>query len=1056
MKKTSKKIPILILLALIIALSTALTLVFTKPTERVLGATLTPEKEIAREYKVGDVVSFPSANFEHEGTNYPASATLLYPDGSYKKAETFRFERAGKYKLIYKATTSNNIVLEEEIDIKVNQTAYEFSGGRSTAVYGLDDSPYQTGVTGFKINLAKGETFTYNKPINLNDFNGGDALSFFVIPKKHVLRNENGDPLNDNGEVYSEGQKNLTDVTRDAASIIFKFTDIYDPSNTLYVKLGTDSKYSGGMTRISALSAGMAPGLLLGIDDENGDFKYYINGREVYDLRRHVIYNYGHFVDDHSFGGVSTTPVGQGFVKFGFDLENKLVLGNSKLEGDTRMIANLKDTNVFSEEWKGFTTGEVTVSITAENYSATAENITIMFNDFFGQDMSTNPLYEGGSIPVVDVQIPQQEIPLAVVGKEYPLFSALATDYDLGVKEVAPKVYYKYGFASRYRVNVVDGKFTPDRAGVYTAVYTTTDNYGHTTEKVVNIKAVSSAEITATLKGSAVISANVGEKILLDTVNITSEGSGVINTAVALTLNGEEIEIIDNGFTPTEVGKYTATYTITDYIGQTKTLSYDITVSAPLAPVMFATETPEQIFADGLLNGMQYLFPEYEVYAYSGTSKTQAPLTIKIIDADGEKEWDKKAYAVKADANGEITLVYCSGSYELARYVLSVREIKDGENLDLLKFFESDELNIAFIGERGVELYGDKDGSAKFINKIVANNFKITIGSNPDRSGLESVTVRVRDSVDQSIYFDVKFIQEVNNEAKSVGLRPFVNGVRLSMPINMRFDNGTNTSISYSNGKLTVDAYNAIVDKDALGRKFNGFPSGFAKVEFILEGVDKGAQGAIVVTYIGNQQINSKITKDTGKPSISLKEDYTVNNVIGTEMQVKDVYHGDVLDPMTTVTVTVTGADGKKIIDNEPINDQKFTMDKAGTYKIVYIVSDTTGNRANVQYMIYTIDNIAPEITIDGKINSTAKVGDSITLPKATANDNIDGAVEVCIFVRSVEGKIICLQGNEINAGLEDIEYQFSRVGTYTFMYSALDSSNNYSIKEFTVTVKEA
>ena len=76
----------------------------------------------------------------------------------------------------------------------------------------------------------------------------------------------------------------------------------------------------------------------------------------------------------------------------------------------------------------------------------------------------------------------------------------------------------------------------------------------------------------------------------------------------------------------------------------------------------------------------------------------------------------------------------------------------------------------------------------------------------------------------------------------------------------------------------------------------------------------------------------------------------------------------------------------------------------------------------------------------------TVKVGDEITLPKATITDNDTPQDKILSYVYVVKG-------NNRKQIVGDT-YKFTTAGEYKIRYVAYDANQNYTVVEFTVVCK--
>lgn len=106
-----------------------------------------------------------------------------------------------------------------------------------------------------------------------------------------------------------------------------------------------------------------------------------------------------------------------------------------------------------------------------------------------------------------------------------------------------------------------------------------------------------------------------------------------------------------------------------------------------------------------------------------------------------------------------------------------------------------------------------------------------------------------------------------------------------------------------------------------------------------------------------------------------------------------------------------------------------------GAYTVRYSATDSSGNTSSIERTVNVIaipDTTAPQITLNGRSTVQLLLGEEYVESGATANDDIDGAVEVEI------------------SGSVDTE----KAGTYTIEYFAVDLSGNQTTIERKVIVE--
>ena len=89
----------------------------------------------------------------------------------------------------------------------------------------------------------------------------------------------------------------------------------------------------------------------------------------------------------------------------------------------------------------------------------------------------------------------------------------------------------------------------------------------------------------------------------------------------------------EEGFRPEKAGEYTVTYTVTDYIGQTGSVSY--TVKAVLGSVPVFVDTP--VLPYFFVSGSEYILPEVYANDYRSGKLERKIASAEITDASGTR-----------------------------------------------------------------------------------------------------------------------------------------------------------------------------------------------------------------------------------------------------------------------------------------------------------------------------------------------------------------------------------------------------------------------------------
>ena len=139
---------------------------------------------------VGDSFDIPS-DIEVDGEAFNASERIVYyPSGKAQKVSRLTLDEAGEYTVEYRKIVNGNVVVAKKNFIAY-RTLYSFSGNKSTADFGLDDSQYDTKKTALNVNLNSGETFFFNKVFNVNELDGA-FINLYATPERKGVRDVQG------------------------------------------------------------------------------------------------------------------------------------------------------------------------------------------------------------------------------------------------------------------------------------------------------------------------------------------------------------------------------------------------------------------------------------------------------------------------------------------------------------------------------------------------------------------------------------------------------------------------------------------------------------------------------------------------------------------------------------------------------------------------------------------------------------------------------------------------------------------------------------------------
>ena len=438
-----------------------------------------------------------TAIVDYFGVQKEASFTAIEkPDGTVVEENATRFDKSGVYNLVYEITVGNRVFTAKKA-IEIDYQCYELSGEKSEREYSYSR---------MDLVLAEGEELIVNKSVNLNEMGKNDTLVSLRL---------------------KPAEANASQGVPDAMIFYVKLTDIYDANNYVLIQLDKrfiDPGYREWADGVSYLRAGSAEQTLGGINS---------------------LGNLATTGSEARFSMVSN-PAGQ-TLTLSFDYATRQVHVKEGINGT--LVTDLDDTKYYNSNfdttlWQGFTTGEVYLSIYAEDYRSEDKKARIELLDVCGfgtlnyktvefEDGIARGIYEIGS--EFDLDSKQ----LSFCGTAYSSTVAAITKPDGTLVENPTELTF-------------------DQLGVYKIVFTA-DMNGET------ISATYSAQV---IKTEIVYSKPILNEYEKGSVLVIPEGTCVLGEQIIVASvqakdpNGEEILLDGNQLTLNEIGKYLITYSV--------------------------------------------------------------------------------------------------------------------------------------------------------------------------------------------------------------------------------------------------------------------------------------------------------------------------------------------------------------------------------------------------------------------------------------------------------------------------------------------------------------
>lgn len=1011
---------------------------------------------IKEQYVVGETFVMPDAPMLADGKrSYPSKITLRAPNGKGYTQKEVVLEMAGVYTIEYKAKTVEGKLLKQTETFKCVSTLYNLDGKNIKAEYGAF-SEYKDTEEGVKLELTPSSKFSLNKTIDLSTMDNSyeesvafePIISFYVAP--HSL------------------------YTADAKEINIVLTDVYDSSNTvsIAVKKADDvdvtQTYQYQYTYLTAAAPGQ---IKLGLHSKSGageDIYTWTNG----DGKTYIINEGNQFGTPARFsmtGGMESdgSYVGKELISIGWDNDEKRVYVQSESNGKiTRsIITDLDEPTLYDDFFKGFTTGEVYLSMTASGYSSSSCRMVITQIAGVDQSFMQNNYFEDTVAPSLEIDLlGYQEPPKAIVGKTYPVFKASANDnYDktLIVNTSVYKNYYKNTPAN---VSLINGCFTPTEKGVYTIVYTVQDDAGNVTQKTVDITAVDNISEVKISLAEKTDGGFVGTFIPVAPATLM-DGSGEHKLIVRAYHNDKkgisyEVDQKNWCFRPLYAGDYTITYSYGDYL-ETKETSYSITVEEDIKPYI----PNDAVFPEYVLKNSKVQIPGQIGYLFENGMPIKKQCQVIVRQDKGDYVLTS-AKSVEVTASETFTVIYrlyAGNKFSEVEYVIPVIDagLHEEEALDITKFFVGDfkaevqEEYVLFTASGREKDYAEM----QFVKSLLAEKFQLEFGTDGAYTGFENIVITLTDSVNKDIV--VSFVVAPDTMGKAT-VKINGQGTAYSLDTDFFTDSSVNHTFYYNNESKAVELTSDLVisiAQDLNGKDFNGFPSHYVDLKVRVNGIENSFKhkAAIRIAKVNNQFFASTETSDWFEPEITTRSVREAKK-LGDIQELLPIYAADVLDPYIKLEMKVFDPDGDIVtaLDGTVLNccdntkTYKIKLEKYGIYSIEYYVEDGAGNSTDYSYIVKVVDFDAPEITLSDLITE-GNVGDEIRLADVTVSDNLDDAedIEITWYIKTPTGRMLSLFADDIQHNA----FKAQESGTYTIYCYAFDSAGNYALESYVVTI---
>ncbi|MBO7345497.1 MAG: hypothetical protein J6U92_06135, partial [Clostridia bacterium] len=748
-------------------------------------------------YAIGDTLSIQSAKITYLGKEYDADAIVHFPDGTKKQLQEVTFSKSGNYIIEYRSIVDGK-VLFKTVNFSVESNVFSIDGKGSVS-YG--SNPYFTdNIKGVNVSMSRGSVLTYNRTIDLSD-NGvtsAPVLKIYATP-----------------EVTGVSEIDTLKVT---------LTDLYDSEN--YVEFRY--KHQDGHIYVAGNAKGQPTSGLEGHSKLTPNTIIY-DGNMCRLWQKHVVYGYS---AKTSFTGLRQIVSGltlptfeDNFCELSVDYSTKRFYAQQPWTGISKLVIDLDEPLFFNDNlWEGFTTGEAILSVSSVG---SGSNFNCFITDIDGHDL-TSIKYTEKTAPIISVDTltyDQNNLPNAIVGKNYPVFDREVVSTNADIVSDQAFVYYNYDNSSRTPVNIIDGYFKPDKAGKYTIIYKAVDSKGGETLKTLNVTAVTRTALEYQFVDAPLDKFNVGQKVKIKDVSFNNALEGYSLTTTATLKGGNAIyEIKDGSFIPLYSGKYDINYTYQD-IAEKIEFSYEIVVDTSDVPVFESVPAFPRYFIKNCTYDL------YKINAYDFTNGTKlVPATI-YVSQDGGQDTLLSSNSYKVTANQTVEITYKAttndNTAEIKSDVIPVIDVGYGLTgkdaaLDTAKYLQSAEFTLLQKAKNNISYTVNensaKDGVATLsaINDVYTELFNLEFTTDATANAFGQLQVLLTDCLDGEKVVTINYTPNQSGCLITVS-----NGKNYySAQTESKFD-GTSKFLIESNGDNLIFSNATLIIP--LGKLFEGF-----------------------------------------------------------------------------------------------------------------------------------------------------------------------------------------------------------------------------------------
>lgn len=1023
---------------------------FSKPLNVQAGQIVLVADDIKAQYMLNEAISLPdSVEMDYNGKKVVANKGLVtYPSGFTKAVGDIILDETGQYTLTY--YIQDGALMHQAVKtFLVKSAPYVLSQPEGSWVeVSSESNPLHCKQDGIILNLKEGCTFTYNKPVDLRECDENGLAEIAEFDLRYGKMNEQGN------------------YEPNATTCWIRMTDCYDPNVWVDCKLWRSDREGNLYLSVKTSNQSM---VALEVNSNRKTLETESKWAEL-DGNTYFCWTSEKWGVWGRLNYLSAPNTG---IKLKMDYETQRIYYTWGTE-DNALITDLDASGIYAENlFKGFTTGEVYVSIRSDGYSEQlARTEVVSIGNYDSQTlMDLNEEYFDEKDPEIEIQAKTTHAKgiYGAIGDTIEIPKAVAYDVNL-VGETEVSVYTGYGTANANRVSVKDGKFTIDSKDTYTIVYTAKDGAGNFAVKKFEVIAKETEDNRAiVLEYDKLSSLTPGIATTLPEYTISSINNAEdVDVKIEVSSENQTLQLDETRtFIPRYKGEYTITYTYGDGINSYEYMyKVNSIVDDNVVSFLDVVELPRY-----LVKGASYRLNAISAYEYSSGAPIKTATDAYIRFDGGVEKKIEDISSVQIEGTQTAQLVFKSGVATAVSQVATIVDTGWTENMIRMRdYFVHENFTVQTEDPNTGRILPDikykstlTEGNNKlsFLHAIPYKSFVFGYSMHLEDYKFETLRLRLTSVQNPENFVTIdltqKMVLQYDEKVKATVEVPetylSVNNGPQQRLDNFTLADGINKNISYK-WATKVLQFGSVGVPQALE-----IEGELCYLDVELLGLYGEAE--ILIGQINNQQLKGNQTRDNSAPEITVI-DSQGHYILGEEVTIYAPILSDAFSPIdyAKCAFSVRKSDGSKVLDVQGndlsscdlFTDYKIKFDQLGTYIVTYTAMDLKGQKATRSYYLECVDFEKPTIVwgngLSENVTITAKVDSTIHIDY-TVTDNISEETKITSYVHVYRAETMSYK-NDAGKSI-----RFTQIGEYYIEIVASDEAGNMAWSKVRVVIEQ-